>query len=375
MLIKTLVIAAALLGFVAAASPSRAGELDDVLARAMEGSKVPAMGILLIQEGKVAGLAVRGVRRMDGADPVRADDPWHIGSDGKAMTVAMVARLVEQGKLSWTTPLSKMTPELAASMQAQYRDVTLVQLLSHHAGLPHDIVDEKVLQGFLTGASGGTLTEQRKAYIARALQDAPVGPTSAFNYSNTGLLIAAVVAERATGKPYEQLMREEVFAPLGMSHVGFGLTQAGQPQGHLQGRLQTPGEGNPPFFAPAGNMYMPLADWARFCIDQLEGEAGRGRLLKPETYRLTHTAQPGGGGMGWGVQETIAGRPGPVLAHAGSDGSWMAIVALFPTRGTGVLITANAGEEMGGDAVDKAAFKQVLDRLSPPVAPAPAKPN
>ena len=51
-----------------------------------------------------------------------------------------------------------------------------------------------VLQGFLTGASGGTLTEQRKAYIARALQDAPVGPTSAFNYSNTGLLIAAVVA-------------------------------------------------------------------------------------------------------------------------------------------------------------------------------------
>lgn len=78
--------------------------------------------------------------------------------------------------------------------------------------------------------------------------------------------------------------------------------------------------------------------------------------------------------MGWGVQETIAGRQGPVLAHAGSDGSWMAIVALFPGRGTGVLITANAGEEMGGDAADKAAFKQVLDRLSPPVAAAPARP-
>ena len=375
MLIKTLVLATAFLGLVAAASPGRAGALDDVLAHALEGSKVPALGILLIQDDKVAGLAVRGVRRMDGADPVRLDDSWHIGSDGKAMTVAMVARLVEQGKLSWTTPLSKMMPELAATMQAQYRDVTLVQLLSHHTGLPHDIVDEKVVQDFFTHTSNGSLTEQRKAYIARALQDAPVGPTSAFNYSNTGLLIAAVAAERATGKPYEELMRTEVFAPLGMTHAGFGLTHSGQPQGHLQGRVATPADGNPPFFAPAGNMFMPLSDWARFCIDQLEGDAGRGKLLKTETYRLTHTAQPGGGGMGWGVQETIAGRAGPVLAHAGSDGSWMAIVALFPGRGTGVLITANAGEEMGGDAADKAAFKQVLDRLSPPVAAAPAKPN
>ena len=374
MLIKTFVLATAFLGLVGAASPGRAGELDDVLAHAMEGSKVPAMGVALIKDGKVAGLAVRGVRRMDGADPVQPDDPWHIGSDGKAMTVAMVARLVEQGKLSWTTPLSKMLPELAASMQAQYRDVTLVQLLAHHTGLPHDIVDEKVLQAFFTSPSGGTLTQQRQAYIARALQDAPVGPTTAFSYSNTGLLIAAVVAERATGKPFEALMREEVFAPLGMRHVGFGLTHRGQPQGHLQGRVATPADGNPDFFAPAGNMYMPLSEWAAFCIDQLEGEAGRGKLLKTETYRLTHIAQPGGGGMGWGVQETIAGRQGPVLVHAGSDGSWMAIVALFPTRGTGVLVTANAGEDMGGDAADKAAFAQVLDRLSPPVA-APPKPN
>ena len=167
-------------------------------------------------------------------------------------------------------------------------------------------------------------------------------------------------------------MRREVFGPLGMTHVGFGLPGPAEPVGHQGGKPAQPRDENPDFFAPAGNMYMPLDDWAKFCIDQLEGDAGRGKLLKTETYRLTHTAQPGGGGMGWGVQETIAGRQGPALAHAGSDGSWMAIVALFPGRGTGVLITANAGEEMGGDAADKAAFSQVLDRLSPPVA-APAK--
>ena len=311
MLIRTFAIAAAFLGLVAAASPGRAGALDDVLAHAMEGSKVPAMGILLIQDDKVAGVAVRGVRRMDGADPVRLDDPWHIGSDGKAMTVAMVARLVEQGKLSWTTPLSKMMPELAATMQAQYRDVTLVQLLSHHTGLPHDIVDEKVVQDFFTHTSNGSLTEQRKAYIARALQDAPVGPTSAFNYSNTGLLIAAVAAERATGKPYEELMQTEVFAPLGMSHVGFGLTRPGQPQGHLLGRVQAPTDGNPPFFAPAGNMFMPLSDWARFCIDQLEGEAGRGKLLKTETYRLPTPRSPAAAAWAGACRRPSPGARGP----------------------------------------------------------------
>jgi CubicO group peptidase (beta-lactamase class C family) len=161
-------------------------------------------------------------------------------------------------------------------------------------------------------------------------------------------------------------MRREVFEPLGMAHVGFGLTRAGQPFGHLKDHPATPEDGNPDFFAPAGNMYMPLDDWARFCIDQLRGAKGQGRLLRPDTYRLMQTAQPGGVmGLGWGVVPSVAGRKGPVLTHAGSDGTWYALVALFPETGAGVLVTANAGEDMGGAAADKAVFLGLLGRLAP----------
>ena len=355
---------------VAANAVWTAEDLSAVLTRAMEDSDVPAMGILVIRDRKVDGAAVRGMRRNDGADPVGLDDPWHIGPDGKTMTAAMVACLVDRGVLSWSKPLEEMLPELAATMNPQYCKATLVQLLSHHAGLPHDVGDDRAPEAFMAEQARRTPPQERLTYIGQALQEAPVGPTTAFNYSNTGYLIAAVVAERATGESYEALMRKEVFEPLGMSRVGFGRPQAAQPVGHISGRPAGPAEGNPAFFAPAGDMFMPLEDWAWFCIDQLAGAQGGGKLLEPETYRLMQRAQPGGpSGLGWGVSDTVAGRQGPALMYSGSDGSWTAMVVLLPKRGSGVLVTANAGDGMGGETADKAALKAVLMALSPPAAP------
>ena len=180
-------------------------------------------------------------------------------------------------------------------------------------------------------------------------------------------MLAAVIAERATGKSYEDLMRREIFEPLVMTSVGFGATHAGQPNGHTGGKpISKPADSNPLFFAPAGNINLSLRDWARFCLDQLAGAKGRGRLLKAETYRRMQTAQLGGEvGLGWGIQDTLGGRPGPVLTHAGSDGNWYAEVALFPKTDAGVLVAANAGEDMGGKTAATAALKAAIADLGP----------
>jgi CubicO group peptidase (beta-lactamase class C family) len=61
-----------------------------------------------------------------------------LGSNGKAMTATMVARLVERGVLSWDAPLSQTLPELATDMQAAYREVTLRDLLAHQSGMQPD---------------------------------------------------------------------------------------------------------------------------------------------------------------------------------------------------------------------------------------------
>jgi len=360
-----------------AAAPAQAAEptLPELLAQAMDGKAVPAMGVLVIRDGQVADQAVRGLRRIDAPAPVAPGDRWNIGSDGKAMTATMVARLVDRGLLRWDAPLSQMLPDLAAVMRPEYRDATLLDLLSHRAGLPENIGDMTFFQTFY--GDSRPLPEQRMAYLRKALTEAPIGPARGeASYSNTGLILAGVIAERATGKPFEQLMREEVFAPLGMTSADYDQAPGpGELFGHVDGRVSTTAEANPQMIMPGGGVRLSLADWARFCIDQLAGEQGRGKLLKPETYRLLHTPQ---GetiyALGWGVPPSLAGRAGPLLTHAGSDGNWFAFVALFPASGNGVLVVANAADSMGGDAAVKVVAKAVVQTLAPPVPPAPAAP-
>ena len=170
-------------------------------------------------------------------------------------------------------------------------------------------------------------------------------------------------------------MRKEVFQPLGMRDVGFGNTHNGQKRGHHGGKptlkMRKFDDGAPPMFGPAGFLHMSLGDWARFNLDQLAGSRGQGTLLTPASYRLMQTAQPGRpAGLDWGVQPSIAGRQGPVLVHQGSDGNWLAIAVLFPEQGTGTLVVANAGPDMGADKV----LNTVLGALFPGVSPVKGAP-
>lgn len=345
--------------------PAHAEDLNAVLAAATAGTQVPAMSILTMQDGKIGGIAVRGVRRNDRPDPAGENDVWLLGSDAKPMTATLIAKLVDRHVLSWDAPLSAMLPDLAATMRPEYRNVTLVQLLTHRSGLPHDDSDMNFFMGFL--ADKRPAQEQRHDYIARALTEAPVAPPGTkYSYSNTGFIVAAAIAERATGTPYEELMRREIFGPLGMTSAGYGMTPDGQPQGHNGGKVATLADANPEMFAPAGNIYMSLRDWAAFCLDQMAGYHGGGKLLAPATYRMMETKVPGADtGLSWGVQDSLAGRQGPVLMHAGSDGNWTALVALFPETQNGVLVADNAGDDMDGEKAAKAALKAVLPDLAP----------
>lgn len=354
----TLAATFAALSLAAHAQPD---DLDALLQQALDGSRTPAVGAVEIVQGQVARSAVRGLRRSDGAEPVTPGDLWLIGSDGKPMTAALLARLVDRGLLRWDQPLADLLPGLKAGMRPAYRSVTLVELLSHRAGLPENTSDMSFFNSFYKDRRD--LPAQRLAYVTRALREAPVAPPrTKTSYSNTGFMLAAVIAERAAGRPYEQLMREEVFGPLGMTSVGYGPTPAGQPQGHSEGKpVQRAEQSNPLMFAPAGNLHLSLADWARFCVDQLAGARGEGKLLSASSYQRMHAQAPAFA-VGWGVQAKVAGRPGPVWVHAGSDGNWYALVALFPESGHGALVVANAGPDMDGDKVVQAVWLGLLPK-------------
>lgn len=337
-----------LCGLVLAAPSTQAGELDQLVAAALKDRSIPAMAITVIRDGKIDGQSVGGVRARGSAARASLDDAWHIGSDAKAMTATLIARLVEKGSLSWATPLKEMLP--LEGMRPEYADVTLADLLSHRAGLPPNS-DEKRIEA--TRNDKRPLPTLRLEYAQRALSEAPVGPVRAeARYSNSGYLIAAAIAEKATGKDFESMLQEEVFQPLGMQ-VDTSTARRGQLLGHKAGKALSGARSDiPPFFAPAGaTIRLPLRDWATFAIDQMAGESGKGKLLSAESYRYLHSVQgESGSALGWGVKTNWpAQAPIRLLMHAGSNGYWNAVVALAPDQQGGVLVAANAGEGSGAE--------------------------
>lgn len=347
-----------------------------LLVEALSGKPAPGMTALVMRDFRAGPELVAGVRALGSSAPVTPGARWHLGSDGKAMTATLIARLVEAGVLAWDRPLAQMLPDLADTMQAAYRDVTLPDLLSHHAGLPENISDMDLFNSFYDDAA--TLSAQRLRYVAACLREAPIGPARAApSYSNTGPLIAAAAAERATGRAFEQLIVSEVFAPLGMSSVSFDqYGGADEPQGHVDGRIANqPHDANPRMLAPAGAMRMTMHDWSRFCIDHMQGEHGRGRLLSVESYRFLHAGQGATGGAGWALGWGAAPHPmnlqGPALTHSGSDGNWYALVCLFPQTGNGIIVAVNAAESMQGDQAALAVLRALARTVAEPyVAPA-----
>ena len=340
------------LGLAAAAhgqSPARADkEINEILEPIRKKHHLPALAGALVTSKGLCAIGAVGVRKVGAKVAVTVEDRFHIGSDTKAMTATLIARLVEEGRLSWDTPLEKALPELAGSMAPELKTVTLVHLLTHHAGLPAN------LKGGWRKVPGDTPRKQRAAVLKAALGQAPATkPGEKYEYSNLGYVIAGAVAERAADASWEDLMRKKLFAPLGMDGAGFGppgtAAKIDQPWPHDgAGDPVEPGPGadNPAVMGPSGNVHCSLPDWARFIADQLKGGRGGRGLLKAETYKKLqqspfrdHFYTPGG----WTGQE-IPG--GVLLAHGGSNQLNYALALLVPGKDIAVLVATNRGGDI-----------------------------
>lgn len=325
--------------------------LAKILSEQCQKARVPAMVAAVLTSEGLREVAVVGFRKWGDATPATLGDLWHLGSDTKIMTATLAAMLVEERKLEWTSTVSDVFPELAASFNPQFRNVTLVQLLSHRAGLAADL-DYGAL------AKLGSVREQRIGVVIAGLSAKPTAaPGSAFLYSNLGYIIVGAMIERVGGSDWESQMKARIFDPLGMASAGFGgLGSPGkvdQPWGHRKlGKAPGP-EGadidNPPVLGPAGRVHCSMQDWAKFIADQLRGARGQAGLLRPESYRELQSAhfppakdEPREYAFGWAVMDRDwAG--GKALTHSGSNSYYLAIAWVAPNRDFAVLVCANAG--------------------------------
>jgi CubicO group peptidase (beta-lactamase class C family) len=300
---------------------------------------VPAIGGAIVDSTGVKLISVAGVRKKGETVGVTIDDVWHLGSDTKAVTATMIAALVEQRKLSWDSNLASIYPELGLS--GPTGGITLLQLLTHRGGLPHD-ADWGAI------SKVGSLTEQRRAAVAALVPlTLMASPGSHYSYSNWGYVIAGAMAEQVAGKSYEELMQSLVFGPLQMKSAGFGAGGTpglpDEPWGHGLPDGSPRQYDNPLVVAPAGCMHCSLEDWGKFISDQLRGGEGKPALLKPATYARLHSAPVGGTyALGW-VSANSSWGGGDVLWHSGSNGFNLALVAMAPARDIALLAVCNAG--------------------------------
>jgi CubicO group peptidase (beta-lactamase class C family) len=343
--------------------PVRADEpLGGRLKELVEQHKLPGMIAAVVRGGSIEAIGAAGVRKLGSEDPIRIGDRVHIGSCTKAMTATMIGTLVDEGALSWSSTVAAIFPDLADQIHADYRDVTLLQLLNHRSGLPHDV-------DWGGGGRGLSSTQQRRRLLERKLKEAPGSkPGTTFAYSNAGYMLAGLMAEQVTGQPWEALMRTRLFEPLGITSAGFGPPglpgRLDEPWGHRaeDGKV-TPVQGdNPASLGPAGTVHVSLADWAKFAQLHLRGNRGDALLVEPDTFRVLHTSPAGSPyAGGWGVYTYSGDRRRVMLAHDGSNTLWYAVIRIATARNLILLAATN----QGGDAAEQACH-EVVEKLMAP---------
>jgi len=314
------------------------------LADRMQFFKTPGVSIAVINNGKIEWARAYGVREVGNSERVTTETLFQAGSISKAMTAVAALRLVQQGKLnldedvnqkliSWKVPENEFTRE---------QKVTLRRLLNHSAGL--------TVSSFAGYASDGQVPTLLQVLDGVKPANSPpirvdLVPGSQFRYSGGGYSVLQQLLIDVMGKPFPELMRELVFAPLKMNRSIFeqplsdklrtsaaaAHTLSGE---RLQGKWRIH-----PELAAAG-MWSTPSDLARLLIEVQESGAGRsGKVFSATTVNQMLTPQTGGWGLGFVVDGQ--GRNAR-FSHGGSTEGFNSLMVAYNETGQGAVIMTNS---------------------------------
>ncbi|WP_330294725.1 serine hydrolase domain-containing protein [Streptomyces sp. NBC_00503] len=291
----------------------------------------PPGAIAVLRDGDHTEVYRAGTADVESGRPPRATDHMRIASVAKAFTGAVALGLVDRGRLHLDDTIGEVLP----GQPAAWHRVTLRQLLHHTSGLP----DYSASQGFIDIIS----EDPRHRFDSRHLlefvadEDLEFRPGSRYQYSNSDNIAVALMAEAATGRRYESLLRELVYEPLGMDATSL-------PQGYrlpvpfLHGYQIDPEDGpvdvSEAFGASgawaAGGIVSTPKDLTAF----IRGYAG-GALVSERLRRQQFTFIPGALSQPPGPGRTEAGlaiyryttRCGTVYGHTGNTAGYTQLVA------------------------------------------------
>ena len=361
-----------------AASAADMVSLDDVLEPIRQEYRLPALFAAVTIGGEVVAAGAVGERALGSGVAVTLEDRIHIGSDGKAITATVAGTLVDGGQIRWDSTIGEVLGDAVPGLNPEFAAVSLAQLLSHSSGIPNDTAEMLDLY-FNVDAFDQSPTTLRLMALDAWKDNAPVVPEgSPFQYANFGFMIAGAMMEAATGEPWETLVRERIYEPLGLDSAGFGPTatpgRLDAAVGHSVGddgvavpRLWGPWADLPQIVAPAGTNHMNILDFARWA----DWNAGRGlrgpQLVEPATLAYIHaekvrtprrpnpppgTPAEGGYALGWSI-EKLDWSDHELLTHNGSNQFNLAKIVVDEARDLAIVVATNVGGPPAHDGVEK----------------------
>lgn len=339
-------------------SPARSqgnDELDAFILDAMEQGHIPGVAAAIVKGDKVVWAKGYGVADFELGTTVSLDTPFFLASISKVATATALMQLRDAGKFALDDNVNDALPFEIVNPFNKVSGVTYFQLLTHTAALQDnwDVMDPM----YLPGDSTWQLEEFHPEYWLRGGRFYhPIKnyfywrPGSTYEYCNQGFSLLGLLGQNLAGMPFDDLCKQRIFEPLGMTHSSFRLvdfdpatlampyswnatTQQYVAQGHY---------GYPDW--PAGTLRSSILDTARFQRAFInEGTTEGVQLLQAATVAemlSVHVRAPDPQGLCFYYVEPV--NAGRVVGHDGGDPGVLTDMYFRPTDDTGVILLANS---------------------------------
>lgn len=314
----------------------------------MEEFDVPGVAIGVIVDGEIVTSKGYGLRNEK--DPVDTQTLFAIGSCTKAFTTYVLSELVKEGSLEWDRPVIDYLPHFRLKNDYATSHITVRDLVTHTSGLPaHNWI------WYHSPLS-------REEFLSLLPHLDPIcGLRQRWNYNNLMYLVAGLVAEKVTGKTWEESVADHIFSPLEMKSSNFSPEASKQTENYAQ--PTSDGEVIPftnlEMIGPAGSINSNLEEmmkWSQHQLSLSNDEMHRIQfpIDRPYNQRLSLL----GYGLGWFIGLYDHDK---VLYHDGSSDGFRSRVLLLPEKKIGIVILTNSSSA-GHRAYNAISFS-LLDKL------------
>jgi CubicO group peptidase (beta-lactamase class C family) len=353
---------------------ARQKALEAFVTESLAKTGVPGAAIAVVQGGKVVYEKGFGVRELGkgakAGPPVTPNTLFMIGSTTKSLTTLLMAKLVDEGRFTWDTPVTEVLPSFALGDAEITKKVAMRHTVCACTGLPRQDME------FIFEYAGVT-PEQRLAALKTMKPTTGFGET--FQYSNTMVAAGGYAAartldpKRELGAAYDEAMKARVFGPIGMKSTTLSFAQAKareHAEPHAQGisleyaPVPLSIEEGVVALRPAGAAWSNVRDMARYMTVELnKGKDDKGRELFSEKNILARREpqvkitdkRSYGLGLFTGEDAGVA-----LVEHGGNNIGFTSDMFMLPEHGVGVVFLTNGGN---ANALRGSVRRRVLELL------------